>query len=532
MKILFTILLAFSASVFYSQAKFDFEAEYEKATILSHKNLDSSETVLNSIIAQAKEGKELEYAGRAYNMKAYLYQLRLDEQKCQEFANQSYELSEKINYTYGKALSLRTLALQSARLGMKDDALQKFEMAVEQLKDKADDTSQEGYKVRGNVYAAYMGLLTPESRNYKEQDYYIRKTIENYEKINDGKLKNALLTNFYQSLAVEYSNQKKFATSQKWLKKALSILSANDITGKMTDFYISAVNYKELNKQDSALYYCKKTLELARKYKFKEYELLIIEQLPKLYAILKDSTNHQQAFSLLKTNDSIKKIAVNTISVNKENSFKAKEEKQKSSFNIVLCSAIGALVLLGIFIAYHFRQRKKYQQIVKQIYTENELRKKESAETKDENSEKQLPDFTTVPFDEPDTETSSENLKISPEIEERILKSLDKFEQKLKFNEKGVSLYNLADSFNVNTKYLSAIIKKHRGLPFNKYISRLRINYIVDQLLNEPKFLKYKIRHLAELTGFSSHSAFSSEFKDLMGMHPSVFIKELKSVKE
>ena len=60
MKILFTILLAFSASVFYSQAKFDFEAEYEKATILSHKNLDSSETVLNSIIAQAKEGKEYE----------------------------------------------------------------------------------------------------------------------------------------------------------------------------------------------------------------------------------------------------------------------------------------------------------------------------------------------------------------------------------------------------------------------------------------------------------------------------------------
>lgn len=534
MKIRFlTLILLLSASVLYSQKKFDFEVEYERATLLAGKNPDSSEVVLNTIIEKAKKGKELEYAARAYNMKAYLYTLRADAQKCVEFANKSYELSEKINYDYGKALALRTLAIQSARLGMKADALQKFNQAVALLK---DDTSQEGYKVRGNIYAAYMGLRDDDYN--KKRNYYTQKVIENYEKINDKKVRNGLLTNFYNSLANEYSNQKKFDSSQIWIKKALAMRSGEDIEGKITTFLILAMNYEQQNKQDSALWYCKKSLDLARKHKFKEHELLVIKHLPNLYAILKDTANGKQvlveASSLLTKNDSINQIAVNDIVVNNDRSFKAKMGKYESRYHIVFCSAIVVLVLLGVFMVWYFRQKKKYRQMVQKIYGENQQHKRESAEKKgveDSRIHGTLPELTRQTGENSD-ESQYETLKISPEIEERILKSLDKFEKNHKFNEKGVSLYNLANSFNVNTKYLSAIIRKHKGLSFNKYISQLRINYIVDQLLNEPKFLKYRIQHLAELTGFSSHSAFSAEFKNLMGMHPSVFIRELKSVKE
>jgi|GEM_PF-820456 len=529
---LLIFLLLLLTSVAYSQEKFDFEKEYERAVFLSDSNLDSSEVVLNTIIAKAKKGKELEYAARAYNLKAFLYFWKSDAQKCVEFANKSYELSEKINYSYGKALALKTLATQAGRLGAKSDALQKMDTAIELLK---DDTSQEGYKVRGNVYTGYYSVY---DEDFEKQKYYNTKSIENYEKLEEGKEKARLLASIYKNRAFIYSGQKKFDSAEIYIKKSLVLQSDNDVLDKIQTFYLLAANYEQQKNDDSAIFYYKKSLDLARKYNYKEFETNIIKNLPSKYAALKDTVNQKLTFlekdSLMRRNDSINKQAVNTLFVDKENSFKAEIEKQESRYNVVLWSAVAALILLSIFIIYHFRQRKKYKQMVQKIYEENQLRKKKSGEVKEAGKEN-LPVFTLKPdkqSNEADTETSYEPLKISPEIEERILKSLDKFEKNHKYNEKGVSLYNMANSFNVNTKYLSAIIRKHRGLSFNKYISQLRINYIVDQLLNEPKFLKYRIQHLAELSGFSSHSAFSAEFKNLMGMHPSVFIRELKSVKE
>ncbi|UBB89943.1 helix-turn-helix transcriptional regulator [Candidatus Kaistella beijingensis] len=526
-------IFLFTASVLYAQNKFDFEKEYERASQLTSKNIDSAETVFNLIIQNANEGKELVYAARANNMMAYLYQLRSDEHKCQEFANKSYELSEKINYSIGKAVSLRTLALQSARLGMKDDAFQKFNLAIDELN---DDKTQEDYKVRGNIYAAFMGLY---ENDYERQSYYIKKTIENYEKLEDKKVRNSLLSNFYLSVATKYTNNQKFSYSQTIVRKAISLLPIDDIENQINVYFISAANYEGLNKQDSALYYCKISLDLAKKYEFKEHEFLIIKNLPKLYASLKDSTGISNVYlkrdSLLREKDSIKKIAINNIFVNKEKSFNTEIEKQKSHFNFVLWFGIVISILLGILIIYHFRQRKKYRKIVQQIYAENQQRQKNLTKAKETGEIIKSPSIL-IPNrgykpEENNDEFYHENLNISPEIEEKIMKLLEKFEQKKGFNEKGISLYNLANSFNVNTKYLSVIIRKNKGIPFNNYITQLRINYIVDQLLNEPKFSKYRISHLAEISGFSSHSAFSSEFKKQMGRHPSIFIKELKSIK-
>jgi len=121
-------------------------------------------------------------------------------------------------------------------------------------------------------------------------------------------------------------------------------------------------------------------------------------------------------------------------------------------------------------------------------------------------------------------------MKISPEAEENILDGLKVFEENLEFNNKNISRYNLANTLNINTKYLSAVIKKHKKFNFNQYINHLRINYIVTQLKNEPQYRKYKINHLAEITGYSSHSAFSLEFKKITGMHPSAFIKTLDEI--
>jgi AraC-like DNA-binding protein len=90
-----------------------------------------------------------------------------------------------------------------------------------------------------------------------------------------------------------------------------------------------------------------------------------------------------------------------------------------------------------------------------------------------------------------------------------------------------MSLALLASQLDTNTKYLSEVINKYKGKNFNVYINELRINYIVSKLKTNPMYLNYKVSYLADECGFSSHSSFSTVFKNCTGIKPNVFIQFL-----
>jgi YesN/AraC family two-component response regulator len=115
------------------------------------------------------------------------------------------------------------------------------------------------------------------------------------------------------------------------------------------------------------------------------------------------------------------------------------------------------------------------------------------------------------------------------ETEQQILNKLKKFESTSKFTNKDISLAVLAGQFETNTKYLSEIINKHYNINFNTYINKLRVNFIIEKLKNEPNFCNYKISYLAELSGFASHSSFATVFKSISGISPITFIDLLKN---
>ena len=87
-----------------------------------------------------------------------------------------------------------------------------------------------------------------------------------------------------------------------------------------------------------------------------------------------------------------------------------------------------------------------------------------------------------------------------------------------------MSLGMLAAQLNTNTKYLSEIINRQKNKNFNSYINELRINYITDKLRSNPNYLHYKVRYLAEECGFSSHSTFTTVFKSVVGVSPTIFL--------
>lgn len=106
-----------------------------------------------------------------------------------------------------------------------------------------------------------------------------------------------------------------------------------------------------------------------------------------------------------------------------------------------------------------------------------------------------------------------------------LLKKLEDFEQNEEYLDPSMSLNLLAENLNTNTKYLSEIINTHKNKNFHSYINELRVNYIIDKLKHNPVYLKYKVSHLAEEAGFSSHSLFSTVFKQVTGFSPAAYTK-------
>lgn|SRR5690554_6861318 len=117
---------------------------------------------------------------------------------------------------------------------------------------------------------------------------------------------------------------------------------------------------------------------------------------------------------------------------------------------------------------------------------------------------------------------------VSEETENQLLQALKKFEAGTDYTRSDMSIAFLAARLNTNTKYLSDVINRHKEKNFKGYINELRINYIIGKLKTDPIYLNYKISYLAEESGFSSHSSFTTVFKSVTGISPTKFMDFLQ----
>lgn len=127
---------------------------------------------------------------------------------------------------------------------------------------------------------------------------------------------------------------------------------------------------------------------------------------------------------------------------------------------------------------------------------------------------------------EPKKEDTSKSIVIPDKTEEEILGKLKKFENSELFLDKQMRIATLAKQLDTNTRYLSSIINASKDKSFNNYINSLRIQYILDKLQSDPKYLSYKISYLAKESGFASQSSFTTAFKEFTGLTPSSYIKK------
>ena len=131
-----------------------------------------------------------------------------------------------------------------------------------------------------------------------------------------------------------------------------------------------------------------------------------------------------------------------------------------------------------------------------------------------------------------DCSKTESSAMMNEETERKLLLKLQEFEASTLFLENTISLSSLSTYCQTNSKYLSYIINTYQKKDFNNYINELRINYIVKKLKDFPIYRKYKMAVLSEEAGFSSQNKFSTVFKKIMTMSPSVFIAYLQEIEK
>lgn len=512
-KIIFFLLLTLSNFIFSQH--FDFENQYKYARSLSSKNPDSSEVVLNAIIDSAQRKKQPDYLAKAYYLKSFNRYLKSDAKGTLDFADKALKISSENNYATGKALAYRMQGTQYAKLGLLKEASQSLNKGLSEIK---NENSDEGHELKGMIYNSFLILFN--QKEYQKKELYSKNAVREFQQIRNAPRRNELLVSAYTNLGYTLAEIRKFDESQVFLTKALALVGIDNHYLRSGILHDIGFSFSQQNKPDSAVVYYQKALKLASQFGFHEKEIEITRNLGEAYQQLGDAQNVQKyKLKNLELKDSIaynQKMAVNKTLTQKEENFDRRltESHSLSKGLIAVCTAL--LLLLGGIIFYLISLRKKHKKAVAEIYRQG---------------------ITPVAYEEDPQEIEDQaesaavpDIKISPETEEHILNGLKTFEESLDFNNKNISRYNLSNAFNVNTKYLSAVIKKHKKFNFNQYINHLRINYMVDKLKNDPQYRKYKINHLAEITGYSSHSAFSLEFKKITGIHPSAFIKALEDI--
>jgi AraC-like DNA-binding protein len=189
---------------------------------------------------------------------------------------------------------------------------------------------------------------------------------------------------------------------------------------------------------------------------------------------------------------------------------KRKIEYELASNKKIYFKVVTVLVLIAFFLlGWHLYSKKREKDKFQQIMANLAQKKKE----------------TLVP-------SNNKNSNLSPELTKTLVKNLEKFERQKKFLEKDMNLTKLATLLDTNTKYASLIIAEQRKKKTTTYINDLKIDFIVELLINNNKYRNYTNKALSDEAGFGSTQIFTLCFKKKIGMSPTSFIQQLKATSE
>ncbi len=518
----FLFLLA-TAIPLFAQKKDRFEQICERTSVVtSHKNLPQALKTADSLYMAVQKPEE---KVRSLILSSELYHYAGEFKKAICYSENAHSLINQMNSQEWLAYINRLLAKQYRQVGLQERSKKYIVKGLEASLKITDPHKRSEMAGLLNQEMAYYQM---EMGHYTDAIRSIESSLQYFGKI-ESEREDRTEAASYQLLGDIYFKLNDYPVSENYYRKAEKLLKEGSCILGLVYNGLGGIRLKQENWKDAELYLKKaeKIADTSRSLKLKKavysnindyYEGTGDDFKASLYAI-----KYVRAYDSIAARNQGFGMKDLEAPLNKNT-------KKSSGMNVVKNTAILLLFvsLVGLIIFFRVtqkRQRSKLRSIIR-----TQLRPiTHNVHLFKSNDNLEFANISVEEIDEKDSEADrrrNDSLMTS-ETESKLLELLEEFEKGQLYNNKGMSLSFLAGELNTNTKYLSYVINQHKNTDFKTYINRLRINYIVDKLINDEKYRQYKISILADECGFSSHSKFAAVFKAVTDFSPSAYIKHL-----
>lgn len=514
MKRNFALLLFFLCMYVHSQKKEEFDKLYVKTYLeTSQKDFNKAIKIADSLYQFSSDPL---LKGRSLMLSATLYQQKGKFTKAVDYALSAEKVIDKTDNISWKTRIYGFLASQYRMLKLYDLSKKYADEAIESSKEIVDTLASRQMIGLMMQEKAYFEI---DRKNYKASIQYIKSSENLLKAVKNNH--DFFTANNEQLLGLNYFYLQQYSLSLKHYETALSQiknLPETFLTGLIyngiSNVYLNTGRVKDAENE------LNKARKIADQTQFLQLKKEIYDTAERLYLAKKEVT---KVGEFKRKEDSVKaQLDIETGSF--YNSFLKEAERKntyakKSGFvkNILIISVLAVLLGFFIYFLYYKRAEKityeRFKAIIAELNRRAYDRKKQNQKGENHLSSVTSEDQTSL---------------MTSLTENKLVNDLEKFERTDIYLKNDISLPGLASYCKTNTKYLSYVIKHHKGMDFNNYINSLRINYIIEKLTHDPEYQKYKIATLAEESGFSSQNKFATVFKKITNISPSVFIKYLQ----
>ena len=507
-------------------------------------NLPNNFKYSDSALITAKKTNDKKLLSYAYLNRGTIY---MDEEMYNKALDDillSNKYSEELGdeYTYHKTKYF--IAQNKIYLGLYEDANNELKSCLKYFKENSNLNEELGKSY--SMYYLYSLM------SYLDTNTKIGKQSENQALIDEvlKYIKNNKLdryTPYFISIeGTDAFYRKDYKLAIDKLTKAL--LSYNDQWPHHTDIYYLGLSFWHSGRKKVAIKYLEeidneynKTKKLNPNFRT-AYEILIkyndsigntekqLEYINKLMALDK---SYEKNYKYLYTR--INKEYDNQKLIEEKNKIEKSLKTQKIT-NVFLF--LISLLVIGLIVLRYRKLQKTYKARFEEIIAQSELKKhddkkitqKHALLTKEQENKEDSQIIPEVNITEASFDYNFYNKipGLNPIFIENILNQLEEFENNNKFLDTQISQRLLSENFSTNATYLSKIINVYKGKTFNIYINDLRLDYIIEFLKNDVKYLNMDVKELARLSGFSNTENFSDNFQRKFKIKPSYFIKMMK----
>ncbi|SFC63138.1 Helix-turn-helix domain-containing protein [Flavobacterium phragmitis] len=535
--------------------------------------------------AELQKSSKNEHLAFAYGAGSYLYQLKNNRVKCDEWYNKALEYYKKIpesvekiniraylynyrgliewkrknfgealsNYQEGIKLSIKTsdviqtvkfksnMALVNSEVGnyalavknlrQNSDFLDKNEGLYE--KDQFQNSKSNIYTNLGNVYESYFMKNRDKLFLLDSAEYFYKRAVNFSQNYIDNKMTATL------SLGNIYLVKKDVKNAERaYFDIAMYAKQNNDETYYKIANYNLGELYFTQKKYDKALVFLKKNDSMAalkekkidKSYFQSNYiqaKIYNIKNEPEL--AFKYSKLYLDAYEKYEGELREEALDVNYKLGTANLSDEMVSIQEKYKYEVLWNKALKVfyvilVVAIVFFLIKNIRDKNKAQKKMNALIEEFKanLEKKEIEKTIEKPVVLEVPEL-----EESLLKKENANLSIDEAKENKIVEKLLALEEKLEYLNADFTLSYAAKKIKTNTTYLSYVVNKRFGKSFGEYSNELKINYVINQMITNHLYRKYSTQAIAESVGFKNAVSFAKSFRKRTGVSPAQFANNI-----